>query len=463
VNRKCTIDSTNMPCKSSTSEGEIQQIQLKGHKGPVTSLAHTSDLRKIKRNDDTAQQRSCLLSGSEDGTARLWDLKSSYRASLCIVAPTPSDSSDNGKEVTAVSFCPILGRRREGSEESDPSYPFLVYITVGSSVYSYDLRNTSSPIIREHSTHVSSLEGGEEINQIAFSNNNKLHLAVGDDDGKIRVTDSLHDNNHNNKCRTLIHGTGDPSSTLVTSVAFRPRGVDMVSGGTDCCVCLWDITRPSRPSSSFQIEVDTSDTTDKDGRGGVNQVCNPPIVHSLSWSPSGRLLAAGLGDGSSILFKVDGRKMIEMGRLRDGHDAAVASVLFPKFGGVSSCHVTAEDRLLVTAGNDGVILLWDLGTKIVSGGGSVDPASMFVGCRNTDDNIDEDNAKNDGKDDKDNLPENLAKLTLSSKDEYKVLFGIPHGKKPNWVVSSSVTDQIMPSSLFVADTSHDITVYTLPR
>jgi len=346
---------------------------------------------------------------------------------------------------------------------------------VGSNVYGYDLRNTSSPIVRQYDAHVSSLEGGEEINQIAFSNKNnnksKVYLAVGDDDGQIRITDSFkersdnsnNNNNRDNNCRTLTHGSDDESSsTLVTSVAFRPRGIDLASGGTDCTVCLWDITRPRRPSSSHHIQVDTSDTAGKDGRGGVNQVCNPPIVHSLSWSPSGRLLAAGLGDGSSILFKVEGRKLTEVGRLKGGHDAAVASVLFPKFGGVShlSSHTTAEDRLLVTAGNDGAILLWDLGTGIMDGGGAVNPASMFVGCNS--DNDEEVNAHG-AKNDNEIMQKDLAKLSLLSDKESKVIFGIPHGNKPNWVVSSPATEPTMPSSLFVADTSNDITGYILPR
>ena len=116
---------------STTSDEKIKQINLKGHKGPVISLAHTSEIRKIKKNrqnnsDDETQQRSCcLLSGSEDGTARLWDLKSSSRASLCIVAPSSSDSLTDGREVTAVSFHPILGSGG-GSDEGNPSYPFTV-------------------------------------------------------------------------------------------------------------------------------------------------------------------------------------------------------------------------------------------------------------------------------------------------------------------------------------------------
>lgn len=116
---------------SSTSNDEILKVNLKGHRAPVISLAHTSENRKTKRNrpndnDDKTQQRcSCLLSGSEDGTARLWDLRSSSRAALCIVAPFSSDSSVDGREVTAVSFHPILGSGGESSDEGS-TYPFTV-------------------------------------------------------------------------------------------------------------------------------------------------------------------------------------------------------------------------------------------------------------------------------------------------------------------------------------------------
>ena len=65
------------------------------------------------------------------------------------------------------------------------------YSSVGSTVYGYDLRNTSSPIIKDCDYILDDLNG-EEINQISFANHsNKTHTATADDDGFTRISDNL--------------------------------------------------------------------------------------------------------------------------------------------------------------------------------------------------------------------------------------------------------------------------------
>jgi WD40 repeat protein len=65
-----------------------QQTHLKGHKASVLCLAHSSDVHMSHHPNNTAVTvAACLLSGSEDETARLWDLRVPLRASLCIKAP----------------------------------------------------------------------------------------------------------------------------------------------------------------------------------------------------------------------------------------------------------------------------------------------------------------------------------------------------------------------------------------
>ena len=162
------------------------------------------------------------------------------------------------------------------------------------------------------------------------------------------------------------------------------------------------------------------------------------MVHSLSWSLSGRLLAAGLGDGTCMILRLDGKRVIENFRLKH-HDACVACVHFPKFGCKTSKHKAAADRLLISAGNDGALFVWDLGTR-AGGEGVMDPTTMLH----------------------DGLLCNLPPQRDDLKTE-KVLFGIPHGEKPNWLVSSSSYCPTLPNSLFVADTTPDITAYILPQ
>ncbi len=325
------------------------------------------------------------------------------------------------------------------------------YTSVGSTIYGYDLRHTKSPcIISQPDFQISPTHGGEEINCLDFchvTKDGKTYLATADDDGMIRVYDSVPGkkggndsiNTHIQPFRTYQHA--EDELVLATSVLFRPHSMkfrDVVTAGTDCTICLWDINRPhNRPSSFILVRQD-------DNQDSV-QICNPPIVHSLSWSASGRLLSAGLGDGTCLVASVDGRNLVESCRLR-GHNSAVASVLFPNFTLTSSdSNMSSDDRLMVSAGSDGNILFWDLGSH-VAGCDAVDPSSQFIDC-NHKSYSDVDEASN-----------TLQEISLSQETSQKVLFGIPHQEKINFMTSSKKEDY----TLFVSDTSNDITIYTLP-
>jgi hypothetical protein len=50
----------------------------------------------------------------------------------------------------------------------------------------------------------------------------------------------------------------------------------------------------------------------------------------------------------------------------------------------------------------------------------------------------------------------------SRKSSPRVLFRIAHGRKPNWIACGRSCDDALPSSVFVADTTNDVSVYTLP-
>jgi WD40 repeat protein len=90
----------------------LMSMKFEGHKAPVLSLDYASD-------------GQLLLSGSEDRTARLWDVRDSRRrASLCI--PVQG-------EVLAVKFAPRLFQQAEDAaaamevddaSSSAPTNPF---------------------------------------------------------------------------------------------------------------------------------------------------------------------------------------------------------------------------------------------------------------------------------------------------------------------------------------------------
>lgn len=319
----------------------------------------------------------------------------------------------------------------------------------------------------------------DEVNQISLSPwwRSPKFLAAGDDEGAVRVVDTTtlsfgsspqsrtagwpqNKRPATSQCTTLLH---DPTCmAIVTSTSFRPRskGWELASGGTDCCVNVWDVTKPKRPLCSYRITPDppSSDTA----TASTNQVCNPPMVHSLSWSPSGRVLAVGLGDGTCRVLRVEGRSSVEVARLDSGLSAPIASVLFPEWStSTTACgrHVAAQDRLLTSVGNHGAILGWDLGS-VVTGDGAHDP-SLMIEERVL-------QTANWGKQDPMDLSNALLGLSMQVDEDdhlYRppyILFRIQHGHKPNWMTSSRGYDSAFPSTLFVADTSNDITAYTIP-
>ena len=106
----------------------------------------------------------------------------------------------------------------------------------------------------------------DEVNQIALTyhqpqpqrkhkNNKKksnkplpppptLYLAAADDAGTVRFAHGLTEETLPTQSHTIHH---DPNGVaVVTSCCFRPnvKGLELASGGTDCRIHLWDLTKP---------------------------------------------------------------------------------------------------------------------------------------------------------------------------------------------------------------------------
>ena len=159
------------------------------------------------------------------------------------------------------------------------------------------------------------------------------------------------------------------------------------------------------------------------------------MVHSLAWSASGNLLAAGLGNGNIPIFSIDNRNLIQTGQLVDGHASSVAFVMFPTFA-------KGNERLLISGGSDGSILGWDIGTNVLELADMSHPNGLFH------DEFLSTSANTS--------IEGLARQTQElSMGKPTILFHIPHDSKVNWMTT-------LGDSIFVADTSHSITEYKVP-
>lgn len=312
----------------------VSSFPLKGHRDSVLCLDHSShavtgDTHGILSSGDY------LLSGSQDGTARLWDLKGSKRQTcLCI-----------STQKRPVQACRFGGSVITADSSKGPGDAFLsVYLGVQDELWGYDLRMTNVPAIQilqptdaawtmasPTSHHPRTVEQDiatnhkddddlNEINQISTTivNNyttnyqRRRFVATACDDGTVRMI-PLHntdlglgspkgnDSSANQRITTLHHCDNNSNEgCLVTTAVFSPlqdtkthsnTACLLASGGTDCTVRLWDPFKPRKPLHSISM-VGTADNDHG------NQIYNPPFVHHLVWNPSGTALLAGCGDGS---------------------------------------------------------------------------------------------------------------------------------------------------------------------
>ena len=260
------------------SDENIHSTKYQGHQGAVLCL-------------DISHDDNLLISGSEDRTARLWDVRSNKRrASLCI--PT------NG-EVLSVAFAPKMQGDMPFSSPNAFAHDHTMYVSlkkyktgarysavflmssftlflaflwiqtrflsVDNSVYEYDLRQATSPIFQQPTRNLSPiLQNQDEINQIALALHSPktpsaskgkqkkkkqpkpqqpsvLYLAAADDAGTARFMDAA-----STTTSHILHH--DPNGVaVVPTCAFRPRctkGLELASGGTDCKIHLWDVKKP---------------------------------------------------------------------------------------------------------------------------------------------------------------------------------------------------------------------------
>nr|WP_242018442.1 AAA family ATPase [Pseudanabaena sp. FACHB-1998] len=122
----------------------------------------------------------------------------------------------------------------------------------------------------------------------------------------------------------------------ILSVSFHPSGKMIASSGGDDTVKLWKIVE--LPTSTWRIELD------KPYKG------NPTDVLSLNFSSDGRHIAFGSQDNSIQVLNLDGTIEMKLG----GHTGGVFDVSF-----------SPDGRYLISASKDRTVRLWDLKTTLI--------------------------------------------------------------------------------------------------
>ncbi|XP_039930851.1 WD repeat-containing protein 53 [Hirundo rustica] len=330
-----------------------------------------------------------VASGAERGELALWDGGGSPVAQLRL---------PQAEDVTSV----VFSARRPGT----------LYASHGETISVLDVRSLQEPLQRFHVNE-------EEINCLSLNDTDGF-LAAADDSGAIKVVDL----ESQKVSRSLRH------SNICSSVAFRPqRPQSLVSCGLDMQVMLWNLQK-ARPL--WTVNLQECDTEEESSQS-AGQFFNPPLAHSLSVASCGNIFGCGAQDGKVRIFRVTGVRF-EHELEFQAHSLGVSQVLF-----------MPEAYWLLSGGNDGKVLLWDISSNV--GKQQKSPAKSLHRRKGQ-------AALSGRKDGK------LNKVASNEHPGVVPKLSIEHGEKVNWLSCAEIKGS---RRVLVADQTSSVSAYLLPE
>lgn len=355
--------------------------KFKGHRDGVNALLVDED-----------KHPNVLASGSDDGSCRLWDVRTT-RATRSMnikkaLGLTAEDDQDEGA-VNSMAF----------SANGD-----CINVAAGNKVLTFDLRQEG--LILNCASKEILQDNEDEINALTrHPGKQGKYLSAPDDNGDIRIYDM--------EAHRLYKTLRGQHVNICSAAPFRPNAPwDLVSGGMDGFLLFWDF---SRGRMKFKIDLNTGvnslDAAEdpSSSTAGVNQMFNPPLVHSIAFAPNGKSFAAGLGDASIAVVDFSSKQMVR--RLKQ-HSAAVSQVHFPVF---------RANEWLLSSGNDAKICVWDYQHALTN------PSSVTAASDDT-----------------------------TAANNPDIVKEFPVAKKPN-----AITTSLHQNLVLVSDVSNDISAYPL--
>ena len=288
-----------------------------GHRGPVHTVSFSPNSKKI-------------VSGSADGTVRIWD----SRTGISICAPLTGHMGS----IYSVFFSPDGKKIVSGGDDK--------------TIRIWDAqtgKQIGEPIIGHEAS----------VNSVSFSPDGKK-IVSGSADRTIRIWDAQ----IGEPIREPITGY----MLAVKSVSFSPDGKKIVSGHADRIIRIWDaqtgkpIGKPitghafAVPSVSFSSDGKKLVSGSADGSIRIwdaqtgeqigTSIKVKSTVNSVSFSPDSKKIVSGSSDGTIRIW--DTKTGEQIGEPLIGDLFFVYSAMF-----------SSDGKKIVSGGCDGVIRIWD--------------------------------------------------------------------------------------------------------